>query len=217
MRYFFHFLAGTSRLDDDLGLDYLSTAKARADAVRAAREIIGDMLRRNEQVPADGSIEIIDERGHLIECVPLAEAAFGAVPERRYRRIFDDAPQCFLLLAPDLTIVEANRAYLHATMTVPAMIVGRPLFEVFPDNPGDPEASGVRNLSESLAAVLRDKTAHVMSVQRYDIRHPDGRWDMRYWKPTNTPLLDAAGAVEFILHHVEDVTQVVAREPSRAR
>jgi len=210
-------MAGSSRLDDDLGLDYGSPERARADAIRAAREIIADILRHNEQVPVDGAIEITDERGRLIESVPLVEAAFGAVPENRYRRIFDGAPQCYLLLTPDFTIVEANRAYLRATMTSLAAIAHRPLFDIFPDNPGDPGANGVRNLSASLQTVLRDKAEGVMPVQRYDIRRPDGGWDMRYWKATNTPLIDAGGGVEFILHHAEDVTAIIAREPSQAR
>ena len=93
--------------------------------------------------------------------------------------------------------------------------LGRGLFDVFPDNPGDPDASGVRNLTVSLNAVLRDKAENKMPVQRYDIRRPDGAWEVRYWRPTNIPLLDANGDVEFILNYPEDVTQSMAREPSR--
>jgi PAS domain-containing protein len=216
MRYFFHFLAGDTRLDDDLGLENAGSAAAKIEAVRAAREMMADLLRRNEPVPADGVIEITDERGQLIDQVSLPEAAFGVMPETRYRRIFDHVPQNYLLLTPDLTIIEANRAYLQATMTSPGLIARRPLFDVFPDNPGDPEANGVRNLSASLAAVLRDRCEHAMPVQRYDIRRPDGAWEMRYWKPRNVPILNVHGDVEFIVHHVQDVTLAVLRERSRA-
>ena len=166
MRYFFHFLAGNARRDDDQGLHHESAAAARADALRTAREMIADMLRRNQPLPADGSIEITDERGVLIDCMPLAEAAFGMSPEITYRRIFANAPQGYLLLAPDLTILEANSAYLQATMTDAAAIVRRSVFDVFPDNPGDPDANGVRNMAASFEAVLRTKRPHVMPVQR---------------------------------------------------
>ena len=215
MRYFFHFLAGDARLDDDLGLDYDNPAAARRDAIRAAREMIADLLRRNQPAPAEGSVEITDERGRLVDCIALSEAAFGSDPGQRYRRIFENAPLPYLLMTPDFKIVEANQAYLRATMTERGAIVGRSVFDVFPDNPADPEASGVRNLTASLDAVLRDKAEHRMAVQRYDIRKPDGAWEVRYWRPTNIPLLDANGDVEFILNYPEDVTQSMALEPSR--
>jgi hypothetical protein len=126
--------------------------------------MIADALRRNEAVPADGVIEITDERGQLVAQVPLLEAAFDNGPDSRYRRIFDGVPHNYLLLTPDFTIIEANRAYLQATMTSLSAIAQRALFEVFPDNPGDPQADGVRNLSASLQTVLRDKAEHAMPV-----------------------------------------------------
>ena len=63
------------------------------------------------------------------------------------QRLFEAAPGCFLVLAPDrprFTILAVTDAYLRATMTVREAILGRGLFEVFPDNPDDPAASGTR-------------------------------------------------------------------------
>lgn len=217
MRYFFHYLSGNDRLDDDAGIEHTDVAHARADALRAARDMIAESLRHNQPIAQDGVIEITDECGRLVDQVSLVTAAFGETAEHRYRRIFETAPQNFLLLTPDFTILEANRAYLRATMTDAAAIARRPLFDVFPDNPGDPEATGVRNLSASLDAVLRDKVAHAMPLQRYDLRRPDGTWEVRHWKPMNIPILDANGDVEFIVHHAEDVTLAVLGEGSRAR
>lgn len=45
-----------------------------------------------------------------------------------------------------------------------------------------------------------------MSVQKYDIRRPDGTFEERYWKPLNIPVLNEAGEVIYITHRVEDVT-----------
>ena len=216
MRCFFHFIAGNTRLDYDLGLTYDDAKLARADAIRVAREMIADILRRNEAVPADGWIEITDENGRLVDSVSLTEAAFEAIPGQRYRRVFDHSPLAYLLLTPDFRIIEANRAYLRATMTDLGAIVGRSVFDVFPDNPGDPEADGVRNLAASLNAVLRDKAEHRMAVQRYDIRAPDGAWEVRYWRPTNVPVLDHKGDVEFILNYPDEVTQSMVPEASRS-
>jgi hypothetical protein len=64
-------------------------------------------------------------------------------------------------------------AYLEATMTRREDIVDRGLFDVFPDNPNDPEATGVRRLQESLNRVRQNRVADAMPVQKYDIRQPE--------------------------------------------
>jgi PAS domain S-box-containing protein len=126
--------------------------------------------------------------------------------------IFDATPGNYLLLGPDLTIVGVNESYLSATMTRREDIVGRGLFQIFPDNPGDPAADGVRNLRASLQRVLAGKRPDRMPVQKYDIRRPQaegGGFEERYWSPLNTPVLDAGGEVRYIIHWVEDVTELV--------
>lgn len=62
-----------------------------------------------------------------------------------YHVLFEAAPCPFLVLSPELFIVAVNHAYLKATMTTREVIVGRHLFEVFPDNQDDSEANGVRS------------------------------------------------------------------------
>jgi hypothetical protein len=52
------------------------------------------------------------------------------------------------------TAVNVNDAYLNATMTGRAALVGKGLFAIFPDNPDEPGATGVGNLSASLQRVL---------------------------------------------------------------
>jgi hypothetical protein len=81
-------------------------------------------------------------------------------------------------------------AYLAATMTARADVLGRGLFEAFPDNPDDPAADGVRNLRTSLLRVLASCRADRMGIQKYDIRMPQsegGGFEERYWSPLNTP------------------------------
>ena len=216
MRYFFHYLAGDARFDDDFGLENTDVAAAKAEAIHAVREMMADTLRRNERLAIDGAVEITDERGALVAHLPLSDVAFGTVPESRYRRIFDHAPESYLLLAPDLTIVEANAAHLRATMMDLSDIMRRPLFEVFPQNPGDPGCAAAGKMSAALHAVLREKAAQVVAAQRYDIRRRDGTWEERHWTILSTPILDSTGAVEFILQRVEDVTLACRPEGSRA-
>jgi len=49
-------------------------------------------------------------------------------------------------------------------------ILGKVIFEVFSDNPHDPNATGVRNLKASLERVLRDKTADNMAKLNFQFR-----------------------------------------------
>jgi PAS domain S-box-containing protein len=134
------------------------------------------------------------------------------IPTPDFRTLFESAPGLYLVLNPDLTIVAVSEAYLRATMTNRADILGRGLFEVFPDNPDDPEATGVSNLSASLERVLQSRTADTMAVQKYDIRRPEsegGRFEERFWSPINSPVFSPTGELRYIIHRVEDVTDFV--------
>ena len=137
-----------------------------------------------------------------------------------FQLLFESAPGLYLVLAPDLSIVAVSNAYLRATLTRRSDIMGRHLFEVFPDNPDDPAATGVSNLRASLERVLREKVADTMAVQKYDIRRPEsegGGFEERFWSPVNTPVLDAGGQMRYIIHRVEDVTEFVRLKQEAAR
>src|SRR5262245_34243806 len=96
----------------------------------------------------------------------------GRLGGEDFRRLFEAAPNPYLLICADppaFTIAAVNEAYLSATGTERAAIVGRPLFDVFPDNPDDSGANAVSDLRASLDRVLRDGEADGMGVQKYDI------------------------------------------------
>jgi signal transduction histidine kinase len=137
-----------------------------------------------------------------------------------FQLLFESAPGLYLVLTPELAIVAASDAYLRATLTRREHVVGRPLFEVFPDNPDDPQASGVSNLRASLNRVLREQVPDTMAVQKYDIRRPQsegGGFEERFWSPVNTPVIDAGGQLRYIIHKVEDVTEFVRLKQEAAR
>jgi PAS domain-containing protein len=129
-----------------------------------------------------------------------------------FQALFEAVPGLYLVLDPDFCIVALSDAYARATMTRRADIIGRYLFDVFPDNPNDPAATGVQNLTASLQQVLSHRCAHTMAVQKYDIRKPikeGGGFEARYWTPVNSPVLAPDGSVRYIIHRVEDVTDLV--------
>lgn len=131
--------------------------------------------------------------------------------------IFEATPGANLVLSPDLEIVAVSNDYLCATMTQRGQIVDRHLFDVFPNNPDDPAADGVSNLRSSLERVVASGRPDSMKMQRYDVRRPDsagGAFEERYWSPVNAPVLNRAGHVRYVVHHVEDVS---GRERAKRR
>ena len=140
----------------------------------------------------------------------------NAVPD--FRLLFERAPAPYLVLDGHFDIVAVSDAYLAATMTDRAAIVGRNLFDVFPDNPAEIDATGVSNLRASLQRVVATLAPDTMAVQKYDIRRPasaGGGFEERHWSPINTPIV-VDGALRFIVHRVEDVTDFVVSSRERS-
>ena len=126
--------------------------------------------------------------------------------------VFEATPNPYLLLAadsPTFTIIGVNDAYLRATMTKREAIMGRSMFEVFPDDPATPEAFGERNLRASLDRAIQTGLPDRMAVQHYNIRGPDGVFVERHWRPLSIPVMGPGGEVLSLIHYVEDVTSDV--------
>jgi PAS domain-containing protein len=109
------------------------------------------------------------------DATPKQESKMNPAPRPDFQSLFESAPGLYLVLTPGFSIAAASDAYLRATMTERAAILGKGIFEVFPDNPDDPAASRVRNLRASLERVIENKAADAMAVQKYDIRSRNRR------------------------------------------
>ncbi|RKH22928.1 response regulator [Corallococcus praedator] len=129
-----------------------------------------------------------------------------------FRSLFEASPNPYLVLTPGLQIVAVTDAYLRATQTRREAILGRHIFDVFPNNPQDPTANGVSNLRASLERVIKTGAPDAMAVQKYDIPRSgsvgDG-FDVRYWSPLNSPVFGVDGKLSHIIHRVEDVTDFI--------
>ena len=142
----------------------------------------------------------------------------NSLSEIEFQRIFEAVPGLYLVLLPlDLRIIAVSDSYNNATMTKREEILGRGIFEVFPDNPNDLAADGVSNLRASLNFVIKNKIPHTMAVQKYDIRNPEGEFEIRYWSPLNTPVLSNNQEVMYIIHRVEDVTEFVRMKDEKIK
>ncbi|MFP2925481.1 PAS domain-containing protein [Pyxidicoccus sp. 3LG] len=147
-------------------------------------------------------------------------------PNPDFQQLFEKSPDAYLVVTPDadFTLVAVSDAYLRATRTTREDILGRPFFEVIPDNPAVPSATGVRNLRASLERAMATRAPDAMAVQKYDIPRPEaegGGFEERYWRSLNAPVLSPEGAVLYLIHRVEDLTDFVrlslSREQARER
>ncbi len=149
----------------------------------------------------------------------LSESAAQSPSTVDFEAVFDAAPGAYMVLDHKFNIVAVNEAYLAITGFRRAKMVGRGLFDVFPDKPDNPAAETVRNLSDSLRRVLRFRRADAMPIQRYDTAASRNRADglrERHWSPVNTPVFNDRGEVAWIVHRIVDVTDLVARDRASA-
>ena len=168
--------------------------------------------RGTETLKAAGAAECVlkSELGRLAEAI--RRAVHAVPPAADFRRLFEASPDVLLVLLPDApryTMVAATETRLLVTNTTREQVIGRGVFELFPDNPDDPSATGTANLKASLRRVLDTRQPDTMAVQKYDIRGPDGTFEAKYWSPRNLPVLSESGEILYILHRVEDVTELV--------
>lgn len=141
-----------------------------------------------------------------------------------YQALFKQSPSLHLILSLDFTILDASDEYLRATLTKREDILGKNVFDVFPDNPRNPLANGVSNMRISLERVVREKATDSMAVQRYDMDRYDpnqsqnqrNHFEERYWSVKNAPILDNAGNILYIIHQTADVTDVFQARKERA-
>jgi len=133
-----------------------------------------------------------------------------------YNSVFDKSPIARLLLAinaPYYTILDANIAYLESTNSDRDTLLDKPVFGAFPANPTDEESKNIERTIFSFEEAIRTKESHTMYNYRYDIPiRGTNQFEERYWTTTNTPVLDEAGKVKFLIHTPLNVTEVYKLE-----
>lgn len=140
--------------------------------------------------------------------------------ENHYTSIFRALPGVFQVLKPDapfFTILDISDSMEQVVQRKREEVIGLSVFEAFPDNPDDENATGVRNLKQSLIRVSKTRQPHRMDQQRYDIFNAEiNAFNTKYWSPLNTPVFDEHGEMLYILHSSEDMTSKYFLEESQA-
>jgi PAS domain-containing protein len=117
--------------------------------------------------------------------------------------------------AAGLNFVEVNSAFEASTDMSREQVVGRPLFELFPENPAETNADGVSQFYASLRTAAETRRPHAMPILRYDVRDAAGVFVERYWQATNTPL-QKDGRLIYLLHVVDEVTGEMLKDRASA-
>lgn len=128
------------------------------------------------------------------------------------RKIFKTSGLPTLILLPDnpkFTIAEANLALLKNINKKEEDIIGKGIFEAFPQNPNDQQANGVSNLLVSLQKIFKTAEPDKMQVQKYDMILENDRYEERFWQVENIPVLSESNEVQYIIHTTVDVTDSV--------
>jgi PAS domain-containing protein len=130
-----------------------------------------------------------------------------------YGAVYRQLPVAVLLLTPEFVIADMNLAFLLTAGRTREELLGREVFDAFPDNPSDPCATGVRNGMASMRRVLATGQPDVIEFQRYDVEVPGslGVFEKHFYSAVNAPVFGPDSRVALIAHCVEDVTDRMRR------
>jgi len=134
-------------------------------------------------------------------------------PQIDYAAVYRQLPIPVLLLTPEFAIADANLAFLRTAGRTREELLGRNLFDAFPEDPSDLGATGVRNSTASLHRVLATGEPDALEFQKYDVEVPgsQGVFARHYWSGVNAPAFGPDGRIVLITHCGEDVTDRMRR------
>ncbi|TFF27709.1 PAS domain-containing protein [Jiella endophytica] len=126
--------------------------------------------------------------------------------------VFDlgTAPQ--MILDRDLCFVAVNRAYEAVTMRGREDLVGKNLFEMFPES-----SEAEQRLKLSIETAFSTAQPDTIALIPYEISRPldrGGGRELRYWSASHIPILDAEGEAVYVIQTTNDVTDIARMKTS---
>jgi PAS domain S-box-containing protein len=132
-----------------------------------------------------------------------------------YQALFESLPQAYIAFLADdpvFTIVAENTAHAQMANASGKKILGKPLFDAFPDMSEKYKKSGVSELLESLRTVIKTKKPDTMPLLKYDIPKKGDGFEERYWRLTHYPVFDDSGNVLVVYQSTEDISDEISTE-----
>lgn len=111
-----------------------------------------------------------------------------------------------MVLDRNLNLVEVNAAYERAVLRGRAELIGRNVFDLFPN-----DGEGGRQLRASFQRVFETGERDTLAFLPYDIpnAYEPGGFEQRYWTAVHTPLTNGSGEVVHLMQNTVDVTEIV--------
>ena len=137
-----------------------------------------------------------------------------------YKTLFDQLGLAYYICAtddPTFTVIEENEAHAKIAMVKRKDVIGKPLFEVFPDTSDEYMRTGINKVQESLRKVLRMKKPDLMPYVQYDLKDTHGNLTQQYWRLGHYPIKDRDGKVTALCQLTENITESVLTEKELER
>lgn len=109
---------------------------------------------------------------------------------------------------PDFTIIEENQAHADMSMVNREDVIGKPIFDVYPDTSEEYIKTGRSALLESFKKVIKTGKIDVMPMLKYDIKDREGNFTHKYWELTHFPIFED-GKVVAVGQQTKDITEQI--------
>ena len=110
-------------------------------------------------------------------------------PHIDYAAVYEQLPIPVLLLTPKFAVADVNLAFQQTTGRTREELLGRIIFDAFPEDPKDPDATVVRDSIASLRRVLTTGKADAQEFQKGDmeVASTPAVFARHYWSGVNVP------------------------------
>lgn len=128
-----------------------------------------------------------------------------------FEALFRVSPYPYLLMDRQLNIIGANNAYLKSTGRFESELLGRYVFDAFPENPDDPASTNVAEVRASLLRAIATGEPDTTAFLRYSVPRQTAAgtvFDERFWSTVHTPVRGADGEIAFVAQNAIDVSDL---------
>lgn len=134
---------------------------------------------------------------------------YATLPGRHLAEVIAALPGMTAVLSlPGYRIVAVTDDYARTMLRQRDDLIGLPLFDLLTEDPAHPELRNLSSLRASLQRVRDLNVPDVLNIPDFPLPLPDGSLNGRSCLIVNKPVFDAEGQLGFILHRVEDVTEL---------
>ena len=129
-------------------------------------------------------------------------------------QVFETVPDLYLILSPDLRVLTASNLYLEAISTTRGEVRDMLLEDLF-YRYGLESEDELNVLKATLDAVASSGKGQSMPVHNFrSLKRASNGQTGGYWQVSNSPVLDSNQKLLYIIHKLNDITDIILKEKS---